>query len=136
MTKWSKPDNEGVTRRKVGKHRLRADINGWWAVLTEEMNGAATDLVSAQAAADAAVEKLLRQADADFGLRFGPWNRLESSTPTRHAVAADGWPYIVARMDDGRWFFGPASGDTGVRATESAAIAAAREHDAARRGGK
>lgn len=69
----------------------------------------------------------------DDGLAFGPWNRLESSTPTRHAVAADGWPYSVGLMEDGRWYFHPASGDTGVRDTESAAIQAARAHDRARR---
>ena len=147
-TTWTKPDQHGVSIRHVGGFRLIANISGWWFVEEGNVWRAGrqnlTDLASAQAAADAACEALLREAMADFGLVFGAAREVGFGVVERYAIANDGRLYTVrTQRVDGiivkvRWFTQPDTefGAEGECATESDAIAAARAHDEQRRGAK
>lgn len=144
MTKWTKRSAASMVRM-FGPLEVFAYVNGYWAI-NGGTHGQATDLASAQAAADAAVEELLSKADADFGLRFGPMVKMRFSEITegvRIAVASDGVSYSIIKhrepcisspfewlcfleCDDGSFAKGSC-------ATEAEAIAAARRHDQERR---
>lgn len=145
MTKWSEPSVDfrkilGSWRR-VGVFELTAFESGEWDVSCDGpilSKGTATDLASAQAAADAAVEELLAEADADFGLRFGPSGaQWERAMPEDRAGI-----YTIGRSahNDGRWVwaYDPLNGvhadevDAAYCEGRAAAIQAAREHDAVR----
>lgn len=126
-TKWVKRSAASTTR-DIGPLEVFAYVSGYWAI-NGGPHGQATDLASAQAAADAAVEELLNRADADFGLRFGP----PDASGGRHAVASDGVHYEVWNVEgSAAWRWG-CSSNSGTCATESEAIAAARKHDQERR---
>lgn len=126
-TKWVKRSAASTTR-DIGPLEVFAYVSGYWAI-NGGPHGQATDLASAQAAADAAVEELLNRADADFGLRFGPPDRLGF----RYAVASDGEHYEVWKDDEYDAWLWCGWLDGGRCATEAEAIAAARKHDRERR---
>lgn len=146
MTKWSEPDEYNCTGRNAGDYLLMAAKDGWWSVYDAEsgkswLEGEATDLASAQAAADAACERLLRDAMADFGLAFGP-----PDARWEHALATDFaglYTLGASTHGDGRWVWGYESlngSDDDVGAVyaddRDKAIAGARAHDEQRRGAK
>ena len=132
MTTWSELDDEGATTREVGPLTLHADCYGDFRVVLAATDGREAHLVPAQASADAAVEAIHAAMGADLGLVFVPINGEQKSL---RALAADGSIYEA-------WWFGASwryrrmgdAGETFRAATESDAIAAARAHDAARRG--
>ena len=129
-TKWVKRSAASTTR-DIGPLEVFAYVSGYWAI-NGGPHGQATDLASAQAAADAAVEELLNRADADFGLRFG---RQSPDDDRRYAVAADGALYTLYSFPDGTamWRFRSDAPAHGNGLTEAEAIAAARKHDQERR---
>ena len=136
MTTWSEPNDYAVSTRKIGRviTACAAATGHWWL---NSQAGPVTgfvedgDLASAQAAADAAVDAILSSMQADLGLVFGPW-----CDGARHAVAVDGEMYTVMGDSEGHFFeCGLAvPDDMPPGRTEVEVIAAARSHDAARRG--
>ena len=137
MTKWSEPDKYGWTWRSVGDYELVAWTDGRWAVLdaATRNKGTAPDLASAQAAADAACEVLLREALADFGLVFVQVMR--ANIPLFRAVGFDGTLYEIRQLADDEWRWETTVCDgVGHVSSLDLAIAAARAHDEQRRGAK
>jgi hypothetical protein len=139
MTTWTMPDEFGRTERTVGTLAMSANEHGHWSVSAisglpeSESDAPCADLASAQSAADAVVEAIYAAMGADLGLVFGPFFMGE-----RSAISVDGAHYSITRLMDGRFDAQLGSGVawSGVLGTESAAIAAARAHDAARRGAR
>lgn len=152
MTKWSEPDEYNCTGRNAGDYLLMAAKDGWWSVYDAEsgkswLEGEATDLASAQAAADAACATLLREAMADFGLVFVEVAKTSGNIRTLRALASDGLRYEIEHCTDGSmvlpfgWLFvdypkGKFAASHGWCATEAGAVAEARAHDEQRRGAK
>ena len=126
-------------------------LNGEWAVYADlggdSVKCGAADLASAQAAAEAACEALLREALADFGLVFIEVAKTSGNIRTLRALASDWLRYEIEHCTDGSmalpfgWLFvdyskGEFATSHGWCATEAEAIAAARAHDEQRRGAK
>jgi len=149
MTTWTELDDGDRSRRDVAHLRCvvqkRSDDDFQWVVWDRGhagCNGNCPDLASAQAAADAAVEAIHAAMGKDLWLVFGVPREVGFGGVDRYAIASDGRLYTVSTQRvDGvvvkvRWFTQSDTefGAEGVCATVEDAIAAARAHDAARRG--
>lgn len=130
MKNWETREESSTAYREIGPLFLMATRSGRWSVMDSDndiSSGWASDLDAAKVAADAACEKILREALADFGLVFieAP-NR---PNPTWRALAVDCELYEIIRLRHGKFLCSSRFHEGEECDTLELAIAEARVHD-------